>query len=93
MLDSNVQLTRPASKPHPAASLQQRGLLDLNQPEHFAKEPPCFTFAIWRRGELDVVEFDEPHAWDASGFQGREAPLAPAFRYGPERTTGQLLCK
>src|SRR4051794_1468009 len=63
VLDPDVELPPVGQRePRAAARRERRRLLDLLQPEQLAEERARRRLAAGRRGDLHMVEADDPHA-------------------------------
>lgn len=63
LLNANVDLLLARSKPCASTDRQGRRLLDLGKTEDPCEESPRLVLAARRRGELNVIDAEDAHAW------------------------------
>jgi hypothetical protein len=60
-LDPDMQLLFPEAEPDPTASPELLRLLELDQPEQLAEEPPRLSLTPRRSRHLDMIQLADAH--------------------------------
>jgi len=61
LFDANMQLNRTQPEPTTTTGTQWLGLFDLFQCKETAEKIARLRLAAWRRGDLNVIDAQNPH--------------------------------